>query len=318
MKNVIGLCVSLFSVLLITLTLAGCDRLAAARISRRDSRAPAEPVFAVNTLYAQEGPIQDYLGLTGNVIAASSVDTFSEVAGRITRVFASVGRQVNRGDPIAEVDPSRPGMDFRPSIVRAPVSGTITMMPAQVGMTISQAVPLARISGGTGLEIQLHVAERFISRVGLHQPAEVRLDAWPGEIFHGTVVELSPTVDPVSRTMEIRVRVEDPGTMMKAGMFAKVRLITERRENVVIIPVSAVVNRFGEQFVFIADLSDPENPVAQRRHIVPGIVIDGVMEVRQGLAVGDEVITRGQALLDDGSNINIVERLSPMPLGRGN
>jgi len=173
-------------------------------------------------------------------------------------------------------------------------------------------VPLARISGGTGLEIRLYVAERFISKIALNQSCEITLDAYPGEIFRGNITEVSPTVDSTSRTMEIRVTVNNAGSKLKAGMFAKVRIITEIKDNIVKIPVSAVVNRFGEQFVFIVDSGNPSAPVARRRTIVQGIVIDGVLEVVQGLARGEEVVVRGQTLIDDGSRINIIERLAPL------
>jgi RND family efflux transporter MFP subunit len=179
-------------------------------------------------------------------------------------------------------------------------------------MTVSQAVPLARISGGVGLAARLYVAERFISKISLNQPCEITLDAYPGEIFRGSISEVSPTVDTTSRTMEVRVGVENPGSRLKAGMFAKVRIITETKEDVVKIPASAVVNRFGEQYVFSVDKSDPETPTARKRVIVPGITIDGVMEIRQGLAPDEEIVIRGQTLLEEGSRVNIIEQLSPL------
>ena len=277
-----------------------------------DGTGSTGPVFAVNTIEASRGHIRDYLALSGDIIASSTVDTYSDAAGKVSRLYVSVGSQVRRGDPVAEIDPSRPGMDFVPSVVKAPVAGTIVALPAQIGMTISQAVPLARIAGGAGLEIRLFVAERFISRIALNQACEVTLDAWPGEIFRGSITEVSPTVDATSRTMEIRIGVENPGSKLKAGMFAKVRVITEEKDNVVKIPVSAVVTRFGEQFVFVSDLSDPNAPVARRRTIVQGIIIDGVMEVTKGLAPGEEIVARGQTLLEDGSRINIIDRLTPL------
>jgi RND family efflux transporter MFP subunit len=261
---------------------------------------------------AASGQIRDYLALSGDIIASSTVDTYSDAAGKISRLYVSVGSSIKRGDPVAAVDPSRPGMEYVASIVRAPVAGTVIALPAQVGMTVSQAVPLARISGGAGLETRLYVAERYISKISLNQPCEVTLDAYPGEIFRGSVTEISPTVDTASRTMEIRVGVENPGSRLKAGMFAKVRVITETKENVVKIPASAVVNRFGEQYVFSVDKTNPQTPVARKKVIVPGIIIDGVMEVRQGLAPNEEIVIRGQTLIEDGSRVNIIEQLSPL------
>jgi multidrug efflux pump subunit AcrA (membrane-fusion protein) len=275
---------------------------------------PVVPVFAVNTTGAARGQIQDYLVLTGDIVAGSTVDTYSDAAGKITRLYVSVGSRIARGAPIAQVDPSRPGMRYVESVVRAPISGTVISLPAQVGMTISQQVPLAKVAGGGGLEVKLYVAERFVSRVSLRQPCEITLDAWPGEVFRGAVHEISPTVDPVSRTMEVRVNVDNPESKLKTGMFAKVRLITEVKEEVVKIPSSALVQRFGESFVFVVEPagSGEGGFVARRRNIVPGILIDGVLEIQEGLEPRDEVIVRGQTLLQDGARVNIIERIPPL------
>ena len=299
---------SVLFVLLITFVILSCAR------EEKGEPEIEIPVFAVNTTLAVEGQIQDYLTFSGDIIAGSTVDVHPEVAGRITQVYVSVGSRVNRGAPIAAIDPSRPGMTFRQSVTTAPISGTIVAMPAQVGMTVSQAVPLARIAGGGGLEIKISIAERFISRITPNLSCEITLDAWPGEIFYGSITEVSPTVDLASRTMEARVNVRDTGSRLKPGMFAKVRVITERKNDIVKIPSSAVINRFGEQYVYVVE-KDEENPeidIVRKRIIVPGILIEGVMEIQSGLAPDEEIVVRGQTLLDDGSRVNIIERITPL------
>ena len=308
-------------IVLVVLVFSGCDRLKEV-YGKKEAGGPMgimdAPVYAVNTMYAVQGPIQDYIALTGDIIAGSTVDVYSDAAGKVAEVYVSVGQQVRRGERIAAVDPSRPGMNFRWGVATAPISGTVVSLPAQVGMTISQAVPLARIAGGGALEIRLYMAERFISKMALNLPCEITLDAWPGEVFQGSISELSPTVDPASRTMEVRVNVRNAGSKLKAGMFAKVKIITERKNNIVKIPAASVTNRFGERYIFIVDSSNPENPVAQKRPIVQGILIDGVLEVSEGLTAGEEIVIRGMSLLEDGSRVNIIERLAPLgapPLG---
>jgi multidrug efflux pump subunit AcrA (membrane-fusion protein) len=270
------------------------------------------PVFAVNTTLAVKGQIQDYLTFSGDIVAGSTVDVYPEAVGKVTDIFVSVGQRVNKGTQIASVDPSRPGMTFRQNIATAPIGGTIVMIPAQVGMTVSQAVPLARIAGGGALEIKLSIAERFISRMAMNQPCEITLDAWPGEIFRGSISEISPTVDLASRTMEIRVNVRDNSSKLKAGMFAKVRVITERKDNIVKIPAAAVINRFGEQFVYVIAKDDQDNDIVRKIIIEPGILIDNILEIQKGLEPSDEIVIRGQTLLDDGSRVNIIERLAPL------
>jgi multidrug efflux pump subunit AcrA (membrane-fusion protein) len=276
---------------------------------------PPVPVFAVNTTTAAKGQIRDYLALSGDIVAGSTVDVYSEAAGKITRLYVGAGSFVRKGDPIALVDPSRPGMNYVESVVRAPIGGTVVSLPAQLGMTISQQLSLAKIAGGGALEIKLYVAERFISRIKLRQPCEITLDAWPGEVFRGTVSEIAPTVDPASRTMEVRINVDNRDAKLKTGMFAKVRLITEIKDNIVKIPANAMVERFGESFVFVVepDNGGGEGFAARRRNVTPGILIDGVLEITEGLSPTDEIIVRGQTLLQDGAKINIVERQPPLP-----
>ena len=306
------------------------------------------PVFAVNTTTAVQGQVWDYLALSGDIVAGSTVDVFSNVAGRVTRVYVDLGSSVNRGSPIAAVDPSLPGMNYIPAVATATIAGTIIALPAQVGATVNQAVPLARISGNAALEIQLYVAERFISKIAMNQPCEISLDAWPGEIFRGTVTEISPVVDPASRTMEVKVNVTNQDNKLKEGMFAKVKVITEQKENTVKIPASALIQRFGETYVFVIEEAPPEdlaeklpekkgffasifenfgkkkaadgeaeeppakNFVVEKRIVRPGILIDGVLEILDGLKPGEEFIVRGQTLLSDGVRVNVIERVTPI------
>jgi multidrug efflux pump subunit AcrA (membrane-fusion protein) len=322
MKKAIQGTAAVAAALMILIFASGCEQLRS-RFGGGSGGAPVGaaamppiPVFAVNTTVAARGPIQDYLALSGDIVAGSTVDTYSDVAGKVSRIFVSIGSYINRGDPIAEVDPSRPGMTYIPGIARAPISGTIVALPAQVGMTVSQAVPLARIAGGNssrGLEIRLYVAERFISKMALALPCEITLDAYPGETFRGSISEVSPVVDPASRTMEVRVNVDNPGSRLKAGMFAKVRVITERHDNIVKVPAAAMIQRFGEDYLFIAE-QDPANAgfVARRRSVTPGILVDGVLEIQQGLLPDEEVIIRGHTFLEDGARVNIVDRMAPV------
>jgi len=270
------------------------------------------PVFAVNTTSVVKGQIQDYITFSGDIVAGSTVDVYPEAVGKVTDIFVSVGQRISKGAQIASVDPSRPGMTFRQNIATAPIGGTIVMIPAQVGMTVTQAVPLARIAGGGALEIKLSIAERFISRMAMNQPCEITLDACPGEIFRGSISEVSPTVDLASRTMEIRVNVKDNSSKLKPGMFAKVRVITERKDSIVKIPAKAVINRFGEQFVYVIAKDDQGNDIVRKKIIEPGILIDNVMEIQSGLEDSDEIVIRGQTLLDDVSRVNIIERLTPL------
>jgi multidrug efflux pump subunit AcrA (membrane-fusion protein) len=112
-------------------------------------------------------------------------------------------------------------------------------------------------------------------------------------------------------------------------MFARVRIITETNSRAVKIPVSALISRNDENYIFVAevvvddkdddnknetddDVIEPVKYIAKRINVVPGIHIDGILEILHGLNAGDDVIIRGHSLLDDGARINIVERVAPL------
>ncbi|MFA6505156.1 MAG: efflux RND transporter periplasmic adaptor subunit [Treponemataceae bacterium] len=276
--------------------------------------APAATVFAVNTTRSVKGQIKDYLLLSGDIISSSTVDAYSDVAGKVVKLHVSIGDRIVKDAPIADIDPSRPGMNFVAGVAKAPISGIIVALPAQLGMTISQAVPVARISRTDSLELRTYVAERFVSKIRVGFRAEVSLDAYPGREFLASVRELSPVLDPASRTMEVRLDLIRPDLSLKSGMFAKVKIITEEKNGVVKIPSSTVVKRFGENYVFTveADPKDPALLVARRRPVVPGILIDDKLEILKGLAPNEEIVARGQTLLEDGSRVNVVDRVPPL------
>jgi len=148
--------------------------------------------------------------------------------------------------------------------------------------------------------------------VGL--PVELTLDAYPGRTFYGRVRELSPTVDPVSRTMEVRITVKNEDNALKTGMFAKIKIITEEKSSIVKIPAAAIVRRYGEQYVFTVE-TDPKDPaftIAHKRIVTPGILIDDQAEIREGLEADAEVVLRGQSLLEDGVRVRVVETTAPL------
>ncbi|TVR68563.1 MAG: efflux RND transporter periplasmic adaptor subunit [Spirochaetaceae bacterium] len=304
------------------------DSGAAPRGGRRATQVPAaepaEQLFAVNVTPAVQGQIRDYIEVNGDVQTTTSVDIFSNTAGEVARVHVRVGDRVEAEQLIAEVDASRPGQTFAPSPVRSPIAGTITRLPARVGSQVTPSVPVAQVSRTTELEIVVPIAERFISKVRTGLNAEVRLDAFPDQRFPARVTELNPVVDPLTRTLEIKLRFNRPDPRIRAGMFAEVRIITEQKENVVKVPADVVIRRFGESFVFVvreehdeAEESSGEtgHTRVERRLITPGILIDNTLEVTAGLEPNETVVYQGQALLEDGVAVRVINRFNVLETG---
>lgn len=267
-----------------------------------------EQVFAVNTTLAVKGQIRDYLYVNGDIAAKKFVEVYPDAAGKITELLATLGQYVRKGEILAYVDPSRPGMNFAKSPVKSPINGTVTSFPGSIGSTVSQQAPLATIGDLANLQVRTFISERMISHIALGMPAELSFEAYPGEIFSATIVELSPVVDPSSRTMEIMLDLTGRDSRIKSGMFSRVKITTSIKDNIVKIPSDCISERFGEKFVYVINTDG----IAEKRSVVEGIRINEVSEIRRGLTAGEHVVIQGQSLLDDGAKVKVIREIPPL------
>jgi RND family efflux transporter MFP subunit len=152
--------------------------------------------------------------------------------------------------------------------------------------------------------VDTFVPERFSTAMRLGLPAQVSFEAMPGETFQAEISELSPVLDPQSRTLRIRLRFagsRDP--RIRAGMFATVSLVTGSRRNVPVIPRASVINTYGKWIVFVVD----GNGTAERREISLGMESEETVEILSGLEPGERVVVAGQNFLSDGDPVRVVE-----------
>jgi membrane fusion protein, multidrug efflux system len=282
--------------------------------SKKAADTEAEAVFAVNTFKTVKSSLDDYLEFGGDVAAVSSVDVVPDVGGKVSRIYVSVGDKVVKDQVIAEVDPSRPGMNYSASPVKAPISGTVISFSPSIGSMVSQSMGMAKVSRTDQTEIRTSVAERYISRIKLNQQAIITFDAYPGEKFTARVFEVSPVLDTTTRTMGIKLRIEPPDSRIKVGMYARIHLVTDHVLNALVIPYTAILVRNEQQYVFIAspETTDGKNATAhpdrtvRLQKVTTGLHVDDRIEITGGITVGDEIVVRGQTLLNDGSKINVI------------
>jgi multidrug efflux pump subunit AcrA (membrane-fusion protein) len=264
------------------------------------------PSFAVNTYTVQAGNLVAYLEFGGDVEASSSVDILPDATGKLVRTLVKPGDRVRRNQLIAEVDPSRPGMNYARSPVLSPIEGTVTSLPIPIGSTVAPSMSIGKISTAGDLEVTVNVAERYVSRIALNQNALLSFDAYPSERFQARVVEVSPVLNVASRTMEAKLHLIDPDARIKIGMYARVRLITDERQDVIVVPYDALVRRSGNPYIFVVKADDTVTLVPAGE----GIRVDDRIEILQGLKAGDRIVVKGQTLLDEGSKVNVISQVT--------
>jgi multidrug efflux pump subunit AcrA (membrane-fusion protein) len=241
--------------------------------------------------------------INGDVLARNQVTIYPTVGGKLTESFFSIGDRVSRGDIVAMVDPSRPGEVYSQSPVVSTVSGTVLQSPYSIGDTLTTQSPVYVVGDLSSLLVETFIPERFVAVLRQGLRASLWFEAIPAETFTAEIMEMNPVLDPASRTMRIRLRFINPDSRIKAGMFATISLVTDRRINVPVIPRISVINTYGSWIVFVAD----ENNIARRREVILGIDNEDDVEVLDGLSIGDLVVSAGQNFLSDGDPVRIVD-----------
>jgi len=257
---------------------------------------------AVRITPVTPGTIEKSVIINGDVLARNQVTIFPTVGGKLVEARLGIGDRVNRGDVVAMVDPSRPGEVYSRSPVVSTVSGTILQAPFNIGDTLTTQSAVFVVGDLSSLLVETFIPERFVAVVRQGLNASLWFEAIPGETFGAEVVEINPVLDPASRTMRIRLRFTNPDARIKAGMFATISLVTNRRVNVPVIPRMSVINTYGSWIVFIVD----ENNIARRREITLGIDSEESFEVLGGISMGEQVVSSGQNFLSDGDLVRIV------------
>jgi membrane fusion protein (multidrug efflux system) len=187
----------------------------------------------------------------------------------------------------------------RDASVRAAFAGLIARRWVSPGEFVTAGQPLFELVSLDPIEVEFHLPEADTSRVHLGDPIEVRVAPYPDEGFRATVEVISPTIDPRTRTLRVKAILENLDGRLSPGFFARVQLGVAKRENVLMVPEEAVLQRADGSVVFRV----VEGNRVERRIVRTGATREGWIEIREGLAAGDSVVSRGHADLVDGSVI---------------
>lgn len=185
--------------------------------------------------------------------------------------------------------------------VRAPFSGTISERMVKAGNTVTANQSIFQITDLDPLIAYLYVPEREFSKLGVDQPVSVTLDALPGQTFLGHVARISPVIDPATATFKVTVQLTDSEGRLKPGMFGRVSVEFDTREDVPLVPRVALLADEVTPSVFVVT-----DGVAKRREISIGYTSNGHFEVVDGLSPGEQVVVIGQNGLKQDALVHVI------------
>jgi len=193
--------------------------------------------------------------------------------------------------------------------ILAPFDGTVGLRQVNVGDYLKDGADIINIEDMDALLVDFRLPERFQSRIRPGQSAQVEVDALPGQKFTAQIQAVDPLVDANGRSVGLRGCIDNHRMQLRPGMFARVNAIFGVREKALVIPEEAIIPQGGRSFVVkLVPGEKPEEQVSQRVAVVTGLRLPGRVEVIEGLAVGDTVVTAGhQRLQKDGTAVRVID-----------
>ncbi len=211
--------------------------------------------------------------------------------GRLTRLNFDLNDHVKAGDVLALVE--SPELLGKPLELKAPIDGVIVERAVTVGELVDKSKAIYTISDPTQLWAIAEVKERDIAAVKLGQDATFTTLAYHDEKFAGKVVLIGNQVEAGSRTIEVRIAVDNADGRLKAGMFADVEIVTTILDNVLLLPDGALQTDGENQIVFVA----LDGNKFEKRIVKLGLEQSGRVQILDGIKSGESIVTEGSFIL---------------------
>ena len=193
-------------------------------------------------------------------------------------------------DAIAKAD--QPPKDVP---VRSPATGHIEDKMIVQGSAIQPMMKLMRVSDHTKMWLEAQVYQESIAAVKVGQAVSATVDGIPERSWNGTITFIYPHIDPTSRTLAVRMTLENPDFELKPGMYATAEIVTRPVPGAIQVPREAVIDTGTQQIAFVSEGKGHFSP----RKIKVGVSgDDDKVQVIEGLAPGETVVTSGQFLMD--------------------
>jgi cobalt-zinc-cadmium efflux system membrane fusion protein len=215
----------------------------------------------------------------------------SQLEGRIERLNFDIGDEVKAGDTLAVVQ--TPELLGKPLEIKSPLAGIVTDRKATVGELVDKSTMICTISDPADLWVIAEIKERDIAAVRADQPATFSVLAYPGTILTGEVVRIANQVESDTRTLEVRIAVDNRDGKLKPGMFADVEITITVTTNILVIPDTALQTDENDKVVFVA----LDNTSFQKRAVKTGMEHQGRVEILGGLKPGEVIVTQGSFIL---------------------
>lgn len=187
--------------------------------------------------------------------------------------------------------------------ISAPINGVIVDLPYHTqGTQIEAGVTIAKIMDYQTMYMEVQLPEKYINDIKPGQPVNLTNYTIPDDTLTGRITQLSPAINPDSRTFKGNISIDNSDYLLRPGMFVKADIVTNHLDSVIVIPKSIILSRQKGKTVFIVDRG-----VAAERIIETGLENITDVEVTRGLTKNERVVTSGFETLSNRSKVKIIK-----------
>lgn len=185
--------------------------------------------------------------------------------------------------------------------VKSPITGIVSIVNIEEGEMASNASPAMTIIDMDKVYVEINVTENIINDLKLGQEVVVEMPAAYNNEVTGTIDRLSPAADSRTQLYSVRIYIENNDHVVKPGMFAKIKLNTNVRENVIAVKSESVVQNDEKIVVYVI-----EDNKAVEKEVMLGLDTGEYVEIVKGLNTGESIVVKGQNYVENGSIVKVV------------
>lgn len=183
--------------------------------------------------------------------------------------------------------------------ITTPIGGVIQSLDVRAGMTVMSGQTLARVNGLSTVWLDVAIPEIQGGLVRIGDQTETHFTAFPGETFTGQVIALLPETNTESRTLRVRIELDNASGRFRPGMYAEVKLRAAEQQSVLQLPSEAIIRTGKRALVILAEDDGRYSPV----EVEIGRDTDGQTIILKGLTEGQRVVASGQFLIDSEASL---------------
>ncbi|MBD2309341.1 efflux RND transporter periplasmic adaptor subunit [Chroococcidiopsis sp. FACHB-1243] len=178
--------------------------------------------------------------------------------------------------------------------VKAPISGVVANREATIGESGQDAGKrIMTIVDGSGVFATANIYEKDSNQIRVGQPVRIKIDSLPNRTFRGRVAVIGSAIEGENRIVPVRTELDNPGGVLKPGMFAQLEILTDRTPTAVLAaPSAAIVEAGGKDVVYVQ-----KGKTYQPTEVTQGRTSDNLVEIKTGISASDRIVTQGAPLL---------------------